>query len=828
MRSKNFNEVINKIKNLEFQIGRFDGDFFWYTHLIFKKIGSLQKRFFGSSVPFIIIYQNKLYYFLLPTIKLLDFGRQIYNIYNFKNIKKEFDLLYEKAMDSFNLLINENDLQGSVYKNFINNVQKFTAFSVNSLEALENYLNYKLNAKIRDQKIKDLLITPLYESYIFKQQKDLIKIIKDLPQKELNELKKGRVTPIFIEKISEHLSKWKWVKLNYLSHSYPTKKVFIKQTLELVRNLNKEVAKIKKLEKRKKKKLLYLKRIDSELRKLINYIDTLYELKDRRKEFYIKTTVPFKIWLKKIGKKYNFSYEEFRWMTFEEQIKVSKKRYSSSKIKNHIKNRKKCTILFFGISNKEYFLIEGEKALKFKQCLLLRQKESILKGIPAFSGYVVGTSAVIKSKKEIKNFKEGNILVSPHTTPDFVPVMKKAAAILTERGGLTSHAAIVSRELGTPCIVGIVGLLGNIKTGDYLEVDATKGIVRKLTKKEYEKKIKDLEKEERKIEVSRIPRKTIEIELKPDLIAWFESINKKDILLVGGKGANLGEMFNKFPIPNGFCVTVNAYKKFLKENNLESKIFPLLAKLDIENTKELEKASKTIQSLIIKAKIPNDVKEEIVSSYRKLKEKFIAVRSSATAEDLPTASFAGQQATFLNVKGEKSLIEAVKKCWASLFTARAIYYRVVNNFKHEKVLIAVVVQEMINAEKAGVMFSANPVSRDKNEVIIEASFGLGEAVVSGQVNPDCYIVDKKSLKIKEMKINEKGRAIVRNKSGKNQTIKLTKSKSNSQCLTDKEVKEIAKLAIKIEKHYKKPQDIEWTIDKKGKVYILQSRAITTL
>lgn len=311
-------------------------------------------------------------------------------------------------------------------------------------------------------------------------------------------------------------------------------------------------------------------------------------------------------------------------------------------------------------------------------------------------------------------------------------------------------------------------------------------------------------------------------------IVWFEDINKKNILLVGGKGANLGEMFNRFPIPNGYCITVNAYKQFLKQNKLENSIFALLKNLNIENTKQLDQTSKKIEALITRGRIPNVIEEEILENYKKLGSKFVAVRSSATAEDLPTASFAGQQATFLNVRGEKALLDAVKECWASLFTARAIYYRAINKFQHEKVLISVVVQEMVNSEKAGVMFSVNPVNKNRNEIIIEGSYGLGETIVSGQVTPDTYIVNKKTLEIEQKTINEKRMAIVRDGTGKNKTVTISKSKANKQCLNNTEIRNLAELAKRIEQHYKKPQDIEWAIDKKGKVYILQSRAITTL
>ncbi|MDD5177779.1 MAG: PEP/pyruvate-binding domain-containing protein [Candidatus Nanoarchaeia archaeon] len=311
-------------------------------------------------------------------------------------------------------------------------------------------------------------------------------------------------------------------------------------------------------------------------------------------------------------------------------------------------------------------------------------------------------------------------------------------------------------------------------------------------------------------------------------ILWFNEIDKNDIAIVGGKGANLGEMFNHFTIPNGFCVTVNAYKQFIEENKLGDKIYALLSKLDVEDTRKLDEVSSKINEIIVKGKMPENLEIEIKSNYDKLENKFVAVRSSATAEDLPTASFAGQQATFLNVNGYEELIKAVKECFASLFTARAIVYRTINKFEHDKVFLSVVVQEMINSSKAGVMFTVNPVNKNHDEMIIEGSFGLGEMIVSGRVTPDTYFITKNPLKIKEKMINEKNTEMIRDKNGKNKILDIDYLRSNEQCLFDQEILELAEAGVLIEKHYGKPQDIEWAIDENGEVFILQSRPITTL
>jgi len=285
-----------------------------------------------------------------------------------------------------------------------------------------------------------------------------------------------------------------------------------------------------------------------------------------------------------------------------------------------------------------------------------------------------------------------------------------------------------------------------------------------------------------------------------ELILWFKDIKKEDIAFVGGKGANLGEMFSHFSVPNGFCITCAAYKHFMDETMIGAHIHGMLDKLDVEDTEELDKTAKEIRSIILKQKFPADIRKEITKNYGLLKNKKVAVRSSATAEDLPTASFAGQQDTYLNISGDADIIKSVQKCWASLFTSRAIYYREKNNFKHRDVLISVVIQEMVDADYAGVMFTVDPVN--KKHILIEVVEGLGEALVSGQVTPNTYFMHKKNHVVEEA--------------------------SEHFDFNKKEwLSEISRIGEKIENHYQKPMDVELAI-KNGKIYILQARPITTL
>jgi pyruvate,water dikinase len=315
-------------------------------------------------------------------------------------------------------------------------------------------------------------------------------------------------------------------------------------------------------------------------------------------------------------------------------------------------------------------------------------------------------------------------------------------------------------------------------------------------------------------------------------VAWFKDIDKGDGNTVGGKGANLGEMSRSgFPVPNGFVVTVNAYKAFLEETQIKSKIEETLHGLDVSDSDALNEAAKKAQHIITRSDFPEEIARDIISAYFKLsgssmKSIAVAVRSSATAEDLPGASFAGQQATFLNVKGESNVIEKVKEAWASLFTARAIFYRATNKFDHFKVGIAVPVQRMVESDKSGIMFSINPVTNDKSRVTIEAIFGLGEMIVQGAVTPDHFEVDKTSMEIVVRDSHTQEKIMIR-KGGSSNTIQpLTKERGSKIKLTDKEILALAKLSINLEKHYYFPQDSEWAIED-GKVYIVQTRPVTT-
>lgn len=315
------------------------------------------------------------------------------------------------------------------------------------------------------------------------------------------------------------------------------------------------------------------------------------------------------------------------------------------------------------------------------------------------------------------------------------------------------------------------------------------------------------------------------------IVAFFKDIDKYDLSLVGGKGANLGEMTKAgFPVPAGFAVTVEGYERFLEENELHRFLVDVLADTDVKNPESLQHAASLIQRRIVSSQIPQEVAREVVTAYKKLSGRFnkalVAVRSSATAEDLPGASFAGQQATFLNIKGEANLLQSVKECWASLFTARAIFYREENKIKHEKVKISVIVQKMVQSDVSGVMFSIDPVTNDKDRIIVEAVWGLGEMIVQGSVVPDTYVVQKDTFMILSKEISDQKIQLVR-RGEKTEEREVPASWRGRQKLTNEEIVALARLADRLQKHYYFPQDIEWA--KEGdRLFITQTRPVTTI
>ena len=306
----------------------------------------------------------------------------------------------------------------------------------------------------------------------------------------------------------------------------------------------------------------------------------------------------------------------------------------------------------------------------------------------------------------------------------------------------------------------------------------------------------------------------------------FKQLSKNDVAIAGGKGASLGEMTKAgLAVPPGFVVLAPAFDRFLKETNLDVEIEARLKEVNKKDLNTVDRASNEIRAIIAKTKMPKDLAAEILSDFKKLKSKFVAVRSSATSEDSKTASWAGELETYLNVT-EKDVVKYVLKCWSSLFTPRAIFYRFEKKLHNTKVSVAVVVQKMVQSEISGISFTVHPVTKDHNQMVLEAGFGLGEAIVGGMVTPDTYIVHKDDFSILDINVSQQAFAIVKTPKG-NINKKLPPSQGGKQKLTGKQIVELAKTCKHIENHYQHPQDIEWAFEK-GKFYITQSRPITTL
>lgn len=306
----------------------------------------------------------------------------------------------------------------------------------------------------------------------------------------------------------------------------------------------------------------------------------------------------------------------------------------------------------------------------------------------------------------------------------------------------------------------------------------------------------------------------------------FKDISKEDVAIAGGKGALLGEMTKtNFPIPPGFVILASVFEKFLIETDIKVEIEAMWDRINTKDIASVEENSEIIRSLILKEKISEDISEEILRAFNKLKSKYVAVRSSATAEDSKIDSWAGELESYLNTT-KLTLLENVKKCWASLYTPRALFYRVERNSHHKQVSVAAVVQKMIQSEVSGICFTVHPVTKAKNQMVVEAGWGLGEIIVGGKITPDTYVIDKENWSIIDINVSEQKLMIVGDNKGTKE-IKILKSKQEKQKLNNRQIIELAKICKRIEDHYKSPQDIEWAVEN-NRIYITQSRPITTL
>lgn len=312
-----------------------------------------------------------------------------------------------------------------------------------------------------------------------------------------------------------------------------------------------------------------------------------------------------------------------------------------------------------------------------------------------------------------------------------------------------------------------------------------------------------------------------------ELIRDFKQLNKGDAILAGGKGASLGELAQAgIPVPPGFVVLADSFERFIQETDLVQEIDAILGKVHHKEIHTVETASEYIKELILSREMPADIATLITEHFKKLDTEFVAVRSSATAEDGAEHAWAGQLESYLNTT-EAEVLDKVKHCWASLFTPRAIFYRFEKGLHATKISVAVVIQKMVASEVSGIAFSVHPITEDHNQLIIEAGFGLGEAIVSGSITPDSYVVEKNPRRIIDINVNTQTKALHRQAGGGNVWQDIREPQASSQVLTEQQILELAELVIKIENHYGFPCDIEWAYEA-GKFYIVQSRPITTL
>lgn len=329
-------------------------------------------------------------------------------------------------------------------------------------------------------------------------------------------------------------------------------------------------------------------------------------------------------------------------------------------------------------------------------------------------------------------------------------------------------------------------------------------------------------------------------------LKFFNEIHKDNVVIAGGKGASLGEMSNaEIPVPPGFVILANAFDRFIEENKLKEEIEARIKEVVPSDTNSIDRVSNILRDVIDDTSMPKDLTEEILAAFDTLGAEYVAVRSSATAEDSSIASWAGELETYLNTTRE-NIVEQVKRCWSSLFTPRAIFYRYEKNLHDSHVSVAVVIQKMVQSEISGVAFTVHPVTEDYNQMIIEAGFGLGEAIVSGQVTPDSYIVSKSDMTIMDVYVGSQKRKLVKARQHDNTTTLQQKNtetidrhedrgnvwvevgeEGERQKLTGSQIIELATLCKRIEEHYGFPCDIEWAFDSQM-FYITQSRPITTL
>lgn len=612
-----------------------------------------------------------------------------------------------------------------------------------------------------------------YQSFVNREHIDLLKAAITI--KKLGEdFDSSKNKKIFLELKNNYY----WMPFLHVGpdlfeekHYYEELKKILSSNQDLEKDLEKAETYYPKMIK-KQKEIIKKYSLDKETVRLLNDIHLLIQMQDERKELISRSHIN---WVNnlmvKIGSYFGLNGIEAADI-FPNEIE---KCLLHNIIDLDTYNKDNSTHRKFEITEPDgYTMYFDDDAEPFLQ-IIESNSGTELKGECASLGYAKGKVKVCLSSDDIGKVNKGDILVTTMTTPDYVPAMRKVAGIITDEGGVTCHAAIVSRELGIPCIINTKNASEILRDGDMIEFDAETGVIKRIE----------------------------------NFIIQFSELKNSELSDVGGKALNLGKMFGDFNVPNGFCISAELFRKYVPKDIKER-----LLLLDLDDTDAVKRFSENVRHEIKKIKFSEEDKEIILSSFDELKSDDVAVRSSGTAEDLPGAAFAGQHDTYLYVKREH-IVEKILDCFSSIYSTRAIYYRDMKKISHD-VAIAVIIQKMVDSEKSGVMYTKNP-NTGVDEVLIEASHGVGEMIVSGKINPD-------TIKIKDAHIEYKkgSKSVLMNERGI-----VDNKNSDERCLNNTEIHELLDVAKRLEELFVYPQDIEFAFFR-GNLYLLQSRNLTTI
>lgn len=458
--------------------------------------------------------------------------------------------------------------------------------------------------------------------------------------------------------------------------------------------------------------------------------------------------------------------------------------------------------------------------------------QMILKGMPVSRGLVTGRARIVLRPEEGHSLQPGDILVAPFTDPAWTPLFAVVSAIVMDLGGALSHGSILAREYGIPAVVNVPHATTTLRDGQLITVDGGRGIVTigdRITEQTGDGATERRGDKQRR---ARLPARPLAGSpahlLHAPLVLPLDSA-AATLDLTGGKGASLARLAAAgLPVPPGFHVTTAAYWRFVVANGLQGTILATLADIEPRDVGALEQAAAAIRARFAEGTTPEPIAQAVRQAYRVLGagDTAVAVRSSATAEDLPGLSFAGQQESYLNVRGEEAVLEAVKRCWASLWTPRAIAYRARHGILPEHISLAVVVQELVLAEAAGVLFTVNPLTGAFDQAVINATWGLGQAIVGGLVTPDALVVEKQTGAIVAQEIATKAVMTVRTAGGTREEPVPT-ARRTQPALAARQVAALVRIGARIEQLYGQPMDIEWAIQE-GELFVVQARPITAL